>query len=159
MQEEPRKAEGTEFSKQTATVEGLFFLQRRGLQGEELHMCEANLRTSPGITWILQVPCKCTAIKKKRKTSRKRSSLVLVTTAGVTSTNHRIGHLQALLAGEKPQAGSSDDLAAAETPVCGGRRACPATEIPKHPSVPCTCIPLTWQTALHRVRSPSFPMP
>ena len=30
MQEEPRKAEGTEFSKQTATVEGLFFYNGGG---------------------------------------------------------------------------------------------------------------------------------
>lgn len=45
--EDPRKAEGAELSKQT-TVQWTVFLQWRGLQGEELHKCEANLSTSLG---------------------------------------------------------------------------------------------------------------
>ena len=101
--EDPRKAEGTEFSKQTTVGN---FSTWRGLQGEELHMCEANLCISLGSPGY----SKCNAHEqqsRKEKKSRTRSSLASVTTAGMISFNHRIVHLKALLAEEKLQAGSS----------------------------------------------------
>lgn len=104
MQKIPERLKGLSFPSKQLWVD--HFSTWRGLQGEELHMCEANLCTSLGSPGY----SKCNAHEqqsRKEKKSRTRSSLASVTTAGMMSFNHRIVHLKALLAEEKLQAGSS----------------------------------------------------
>ena len=105
MQKIPERLKGLSFPSKQLWVDR--FSTVEGAPGRRVAQVWSQPFYFTGVTWILQIQCKWTAVKKRKKKSKTRSSLALVTTAGVISLNHRIVHLKALLAQEKPQAGSS----------------------------------------------------
>lgn len=67
--EDPRKAEGTEFSKQT-TVGGPFFYME-GAPGRRVTHVWSQPLYFTGVTWVLQMQCTWTAVKKRKEIKNK----------------------------------------------------------------------------------------